>query len=145
MKVHQLFLVFILALFPVKLFATAQVPDRIIWEGKTYSLLCNPLGPYFQEYPDKRPQGGFSTALWRGYVATFEIINNQLYLTEIITDPFAEYREDSISLQKNLVEEIFPGQKKVKVDWFTGLLVIPRGRMINYVHMGYSSPTAGIH
>src|SRR5690554_7604266 len=55
---------------------TAQYPDKIKFKGKEYNLNSNPLEPYFEKYPDKRPKGGImSTALWRGYVAHFEIID----------------------------------------------------------------------
>jgi hypothetical protein len=37
------------------------------------------------------------------------------------------------------MEETFPGIKDVKVDWLTGLLVMPYGKIVNYVHMGYGS------
>jgi ABC-type ATPase with predicted acetyltransferase domain len=31
------------------------------------------------------------------------------------------------------------GEEKMKVDWFNGLLVLPQGNLVNYVHMGYES------
>lgn len=37
------------------------------------------------------------------------------------------------------MQEVFPDQKSFKVDWVNGLLVIPHGKMVNYVHMGYGS------
>jgi hypothetical protein len=37
------------------------------------------------------------------------------------------------------MDEVFPGQKEVALDWFNGLLTLPYGQMIQYVHMGYSS------
>jgi hypothetical protein len=54
-------------------FAPAQAPDRIIYQSKEYSLQTNPMEEYFAKHPDKQPRSGvMSTALWRGYVATFE-------------------------------------------------------------------------
>ena len=71
-------LTFIVTLFlGINAFATAQYPDKIIYNGKEYDLHSNPLEEYFQKNPDKKPKATMiSTALWRGYVATFEIKNN---------------------------------------------------------------------
>lgn len=64
-----------------KVFGTAQYPDKIFYNNKEYSLLTNPLEKYFERNEDKRPKGGVtSSALWRGYVATFEIIENELFV-----------------------------------------------------------------
>jgi len=123
------------------LFATAQEPDKIIYKGKIYRLLSNPLEVYFKKNPDKRPQGeAMSTALGRGYIATFEVRENQLFLKDIEI----EYLDTTSKGRSNykwrsVLKEVFPNQKDVKIDWFTGLLVIPHGKIINYVHMGYGS------
>jgi hypothetical protein len=34
---------------------------------------------------------------------------------------------------------VFDDQKNIQVDWYTGLLVLPQGKVVNYVHMGYGS------
>lgn len=123
------------------LFATAQEPDKIIYKGKLYMLFSNPLEKYFEKYPDKRPKSkSMSTALWRGYIATFEVKEMQLFLKDIEIEYLdttskgrTEYKLQSV------LNEVFPNQKEVKIDWLTGLLVIPRGKMKNYVHMGYGS------
>ena len=65
-------------------FATAQYPDKILYEGKEYGLHTNPMKSYFSKHPEKRPRGGImSTALWRGYVATFEVKDKSLVLKDI--------------------------------------------------------------
>ena len=120
-------------------FGTAQAADRIIYNGKTYRLFTNPLESYFEKYPDKRPAGEvWSTALWRGYIATFEIKDNQLYIKKIEVEVFLD-TIDYKRIWKNVLNEVFPNQELVKIDWFTGLLVLPYGKLVNYVHMGYGS------
>jgi hypothetical protein len=96
---------------------------------------------YFVQYPDKRPEGGMSTALWRGYVATFEIKDNQLYLNdiEVMNGYTLNDKGYSVTTWKSVLNEVFPNQELIKIDWMTGLLVIPYGEMVNYVHMGYGS------
>ena len=37
------------------------------------------------------------------------------------------------------MEYLFPNQKKVFADWFTGILRIPYGELIEYIHSGYDS------
>lgn len=144
MKKHlfQITAVLILLIgYSPSVFATAQIPDRIIHNGQEYSLNSNPLEGYFEKFPDKRPVGGImSTALWRGYVATFEIKNSRLFLEdiEIEYEDITSMESDNIKF-KSVINEVFPGQKEIILDWFTGLLVIPHGELVNYVHMGYGS------
>ena len=121
-------------------FATAQAPDVIIYKGKEYSLYSNPMEEYFEKYPDKRPRDGIlSTGLWRGYIATFEVTDSQVFLKDIqieIWDSAAP--KDSYAMKLvSVIKDVFPDQTKIKVDWLSGLLVIPYGKMIDYVHTGY--------
>lgn len=132
-----LFLIFSLAGFS-KLFATAQYPDNLIYKGKTYALFTNPLESFFEKYPEKRPIGGISsTALWRGYVATFEIRDNQLFLKDIEIEVEKEGSETFDYEWKSVINEVFPDSAQRKIDWFTGIIVLPHGKLVNYVHMGY--------
>ena len=122
-------------------FATAQYPDKIIFNGKEYSLHSNPMETYFKYNPDKRPKGGVtSTALWRGYVATFEVRDSQLFVKDIQIEYWDTTNSKSHDPKwKSVLTEVFGEQKNIKVDWLTGLLVLPYGKLINYVHMGYGS------
>lgn len=125
----------------LKVFATAQYPDNIIYNGIEYDLNSNPLEKYFKKNPDKRPNGDImSSALWRGYVATFEIKDNQLYLKDIkIECQDTTSKESYNTIWESVINEVFPNQKEIKIDWLTGLLVIPNGELVNYVHLGYGS------
>ncbi|MCO5252609.1 MAG: hypothetical protein M9949_14470 [Candidatus Kapabacteria bacterium] len=122
-------------------FGTAQIPDKIKYNDMDYSLFSNPLETYFEKYPDLRPKGGWqSTALWRGYKASFEISRDILYLRDIEinvrdTDSKKRYASKWISV----LNDVFPDQKDIVVDWLTGLLVLPSGELLEYVHMGYAS------
>lgn len=124
-------------------FGTAQYPDKIIYKGKEYMLHSNPMEFYFEKYPEKRPHGQVgSTALWRGYVATFELIDSQLFLKDIevqTSTKDASTGESSYGWESKLCYVLPDTTQKMKIDWLTGLLVIPHGKMINYVHMGYGS------
>ncbi len=136
------FLTIILTLFlSTNVFATAQYPEKIIYNGNVYSLHSNPLEAYFEKNPDKRPKDGISsTALWRGYVATFEVRDNQLFLKDIEIQYRDTTSKKSLPLKwRSVIKDVFSDSKNIKIDWLTGLLVIPHGKIVNYVHMGYGS------
>src|SRR5258708_1927819 len=109
----------------------------------TFSFLLLAISKVFAtaQFPDKIPKGGVqSTALWRGYVATFEVKDSQLFLKDIAVEIWDDSAGQSSKTKwKSVMNEVFASQEVVKIDWFTGLLVIPYGKLINYVHMGYGS------
>jgi hypothetical protein len=125
----------------IDLYATAQVPDIIVYEGKKYALIVNPLEPYFSIYPEKRPKNEIqSSNLWRGYRATFEIVNKELLLKDIEIVIFTGNIPDNFKFEwKSILNEYINDVDILKINWFTGLLIIPYGKLINYVHMGYES------
>jgi len=136
-----LFAILLTVFSGLTVFGTEQYPDTIIYNGKKYRLFTNPLESYFEKYPDKRPKFKItSSALWRGYVATFEIIDNQIYLKDIeilvrdTTDDLI-YKTKSVSV----LNEVLPNQELIKIDWRMGLLLLPYEKMDNYVHHGYDS------
>jgi hypothetical protein len=128
-------------IFGLTAFATAQYPDKIIYNKTEYKLHSNPLESYFDKNPDKRPKGGLmSTALWRGYVATFEIRDNQLFLKDIEIQYRDTTNKDNYDYKwRSVLDAVFPDQKNIKIEWLTGLLVLPQGKVVNYVYMGYGS------
>lgn len=122
-------------------FATAQAPDKIFYNGKEYSLHSNPMEEYFVKFPDKKPKSEImSSGLWRGYIATFEVTDNALYLKDI--EIMINKDENGKSYNpgwKSVLSEVVPNGKKLKIDWFSGILVLPHGKLVSYVHMGYGS------
>jgi len=124
------------------LLATGQAPDYLILHGKRVSLHTNPLEHYFDIHPEKRPTGGLlSTDLWRGYVATFEFLNDRLYVKKVVievqdsSDKSKKFR----TVERDVTSSVFLNADERFCRWFTAILVIPEGDLINYVHMGYGS------
>ena len=37
------------------------------------------------------------------------------------------------------LQYLFPGEKKVFANWFSGIIKIEKGYLLEYVHMGYES------
>jgi hypothetical protein len=122
--------------------ASVQVPDVIIIGGKNESLDTNPLAPYLSAHPKVIPKSDDpATDNWRGYVATWEILDGKLFLRKIdvsFRNPKAPPNEDP-RIIKNVIHKIFPDSKDLVAAWYSGALVIPRGKLVKYVHMGYGS------
>ena len=141
----KLFVLLCILMCATSIFGTGQEADKIIYHGTERMLFSNPLEDYYKD-PDKRP--GFmvapmttSTGNWRGYIASWEIVDGKLFLTEVdswLCDNYA--RKDSCHKVK--LTELF-GRKvsngKVLADWYTGELRVPDGKELRYVHMGYGS------
>jgi len=111
---------------------TAQFTENLTYEGQVYAMCTEPLGTYFQltgVFPDFSKD---CTALWRGYIGTWEVRLDRLYLLKL--DGHLASGED-ISLATLFPE--FP--ERVFAHWYTGSVRLPQGRRIEYVHMGYQS------
>ncbi len=116
---------------------TAQFGERLNYDGQEMSMCTEPLGDYFalggvnpgfgQEWPLD------CTALWRGYVGSWAVLGDRLYLVAI-------HNLASDGADTNFLETIFPGHPdSVFADWYTGTLCVPQGEILKYVHMGYQS------
>ena len=80
-----------------------------------------------------------STALWRGYVATFAIVDSLLVVKDIEIEVANEKSKDRYSTKWiSAYDQVFPSPLR-KVDWYSGILILPYGKLLNYVHMGYAS------
>ncbi len=131
-------IILFLAFTPLISFATGQVPDVIIFKGDTLSLFSNPLEEYLKKKKTRAInhytlESG-STACYRGYVATWEIKDNQLYLLKIKD---CHYHDEKIKRKFDLIKEF--GEKKVLAKWFNGKILIVRGKELVYFHSGYSA------
>lgn len=111
---------------------TAQIRERLVYNEVEVPMCSCPLNIFLRlaDFPKsfKSPH----TALWRGYVGTWDIIDNRLYLISIK----GEFT-DGTTLS---LDSIFPGFKdRVFAHWYTGNLRIPYGAKLKYVHMGFGS------
>jgi hypothetical protein len=68
------------------------------------------------------------SALWRGYVATLEIKDNELYIKDIE----ARIYVDGEYVWGSVLTEVFPMREELKMDWFTGSLEMPYGKVVDY-------------
>lgn len=112
---------------------TAQFSERLLFGEKEIPMFSNPLSRYLIE--NKIQFESPSTANWRGYIGTWEIIEaegaERLYLVKLHAH---KTYEEIVG-----IPEIFPRFDKVFAHWFTGQLRCPQGAQLEYVHMGYGS------
>src|SRR5688500_6076221 len=111
---------------------TAQVHETLVYEGEEMSMTtCPPLPAGHQrltssDFPGLTKKEGvpgvvFSTACWRRYLGTWEVKGGRLYLKDV----------------RGLFELSAGGP--LFADWVSGWLVVPRGEVLEYVHMGFES------
>jgi hypothetical protein len=107
---------------------TARVHERLILDGEaTFMACCPPLPeghPRIVELNTPDAQGDlnlFSTACWRGYRGSREVKDGRLYPTGL---------GGKLRLQ---------GTEPLFAEWFSGILWMPRGEMIQYIHVGFGT------
>ena len=114
---------------------TAQVHEKLILNGKKTSMnFCPPIPSdpnivkllskeeYQKAYDaGKIEQITHSTACWRGYIGTWEIKDGKFYLKDL---------NGAVKLAK---------KGPIFASWFTGVLRVPQGEMLQYVHMGFAT------
>jgi len=109
---------------------TAQVHERLIFDGEDASMACCPPLPGGHArivHSDPAEVAGddalilFSTGCWRRYIGTWEIKGGRFFLVGIR------------GVYKLL------GEEPLLADWFTGILKVPRGNVLHYVHGNFLS------
>ena len=131
-------------------YATRQIQDKLHYDNRVHEIGDNtgfPLEDFFRIHPDERKKkydlldskGIYrSTACWRGYVASWVIAENTLYLVQI---------EDGNS--KRTADALAPifGDKvrkqRLEAFWFNGpiqlrdrILVFDRGKLVEILSPG---------
>ena len=114
---------------------TAQFSEHLLYQGQELTLCAEPLGPLLQFSGTTLKFEATCTALWRGYVGTWSIDNDRLYLAKLSGNVVTDGQEHEVGL-----EALFPDYTDgVFAHWFTGVLRCPSGALLNYVHGGYAS------
>lgn len=107
---------------------TAQASEKIFIGTEYYHLATEPLAEIIHSKGVKLTSP--STALWRGYIGTWRLHNQRLYLIKL--NLFTQEGEKGM-------EELFLHNKPVHAYWFFGTLKVLSGKLLNYVHGGYES------
>ena len=121
----------------------AQLPDRILNDGEWMNLYSNPLEQYWLVAKKNRPVFHPHFNCKRGYVASWEIKDNHLFLTDIVGNferkIFFFFKKNIACSLKWLFPRLTHKHKRVQATWFTGKLRIPMGKMTLYNQNGYDS------
>lgn len=120
--------------------ATAQDPDYLIYKGDTLRLYANPLEGYFEHLT--RPDSLFpytNTANARGYVAYWAIENDSLFLVDIKVEKWNNWLRCNrmVSLDKSLIFHNRKNTDRIFAEWVTDELLSPAGELLHYEHFGY--------
>jgi len=111
---------------------TAQISENLIFGSQKLSMCNEPLDFWLCTEGKHIALQANSSACWRGYIGTWKVIADRLYLIK-----FKGYSTDGVKL--NLVD-LFPGYPdKVFAHWFSEEVRCPFGKLLDYVHMGYAS------
>ena len=111
---------------------TAQFAETLILEGQTAAMYSHPLGSYFEFGAIEPDFAETHTALWRGYVGTWEIIEGRLYLIAL-----RGTLRNGEPASLGAIFHDYP--ERVFAHWYSGILRIPQGALLEYVHAGFGS------
>ncbi len=109
---------------------TAQRGDTLLYKGEEVRMATEPLKPYLINRGGKYFHSN-STNCFRGYFGKWEITESKLYLID-----FEAYIGDGEVVN---LSYLFPDQRKVFANWYSGEIRIPQGKILEYVHIGYES------
>ena len=111
---------------------TAQFAERLYYKGHEVSMRTEPLRDYFSHGIDRPHFTSPNTACWRGYIGTWEILLDRLYLVNL-TGTLADGSAATVAT-------FFPDYpNRVFAHWYSGIISIPRGKLLKYVHLGWAS------
>ena len=87
---------------------TAQIHERLQFDGETYGMANEPLRQYFAKNEIDIRLNAPSTACWRGYFGEWEVVDNKLYLTKLkgsgVIKDKEKYRAEKLALRRKLKE-----------------------------------------
>lgn len=111
---------------------TAQIAEVLRYKGNDLSMCTCPLNGYLANTPRRVSFDESCSALWRGYIGTWGIIDNRLYLLGL-----SGFYDGGKALNLGTLFPDYPDG--VFAHWFTGFIRCPRGKLLNYEHMGFAS------
>ncbi len=116
---------------------TAQIPERIVYEGTEGFLFTEPAGDVFHQ---GQPPPGIRRAPHGLLAGLRRRVGNQGGHPVPHGHQGLDEGRPGASAAPVAFEKVFPGKAKpLKAEWFTGTLRIPQGKPIQYVHMGYQT------
>lgn len=135
-KRYVVFFFIFLTFSSLRLCASPQMPDYIIFKRDTIATYTLILELYFQklEIPDRGRlfglsfRDGSSLNCWRGYQAIYKIDNDTLFLVDIISCDERRSGKIDKAASAEKMKAIFKDKvvnDKVYIDWFSGDISFP--------------------
>lgn len=112
---------------------TAQVFQYLLYNGLETGMAANPLNNYFKTLKEIPNFISRFSCNMNKYNAAWEIKENKLYLIE-----FSAYLSFNPTVEVD-IEYLFPGQKEVFAEWYSGTIRVPQGEVLKAVHHGYET------
>ena len=100
---------------------TAQSDEFLIIDGTESAMAFCPPMPLGDSRVIENEEYPKNSGCLRGYIATWEVKKGKFFLVDI---------EGKYNLKED---------KPILANWFTGVLKIPEGKLVKYVHMGFES------
>jgi hypothetical protein len=122
---------------------TAQAPERIILDGRPRAFYADPLSALIERHDLDVSNPNFcSTANYRGYIGTWEILDQSLCLTHLSWENWNDGSISEVSISDAVRRQLcgaagcfgFP----VPARWFNGTIRIEIGKRLIYSHHGWS-------
>lgn len=116
---------------------TAQIPERLIHRGQELDLCARPLDDYLRRLPKaRRPHfESPSTSLWRGYIGTWEIVGDRLWLVAL-----EGFVKTDAGVEEVDLAAAFPWRSgPIHATWVDDVLRCPEGRLRWYQHAAFQS------
>lgn len=111
---------------------TAQIAEKLRYQGREVAMHTTPLEAYFAMGGYNPPFESSCSALWRGYVGRWEIVDGRLYLIGL-----RGTLEDGTEASVATIFPDFPD--RVFAHWYSGTIRIPQGKRLEYVQESYDS------
>ncbi len=114
---------------PSSVMATDQIPDEIVFDGKTSPLLGTPLSSLPLRFTHESlrwlSSWGSCSASWRGHKAFWRIHESRLFRDRVVLDPCSQ-KPPSADL--SLIQKSYG--TPISATWFTGVLILATGRRV---------------
>jgi hypothetical protein len=116
---------------------TSQVPEILLLDGEKHGMCTEPLARYLRSVGTKANFCAPNTSCWRGYIGTWEVIDDRLCLTAL--EATLESGETAS------LATLFPDTPPpVFAHWFLEWRVSRRGKCLNMFMAGMRAPINGI-
>lgn len=115
--------------------ATVQIGDILIYNGDTLRIRNYPLEKHtnLKAIKEMFKIDGYNTGCVRDYIAQWEIIDKELYLTAI----YKPYTEQEVIFDWNKAFGATASNKRVKASWYSGDLIVGKGKTLATIDTGY--------